>query len=204
MTQNNSTGAGLKIAIRSEMGQLVGSVERLVERFAELTSPICESSSRVPEATRQLEKVTQQTEQATHQVLDSIEKILEREEKLLEGLKSLLDEVGDNAAVIGTIKTFRGWVQENLDSAFDIMNTLQFQDITAQQMQHASQVLEEIQSRLQRLMGTIDGAEIAEEPSRAAPSYDPNATFDRNGEEQAEADALMRQMGSPDTGTQGS
>lgn len=197
MTQDNSPGTGLKIAIRSEMGQLVGSVERLVERFAELTSPICESSSRVPEATRQLEKVTQQTEQATHQVLDAIEKILEREEKLLEGLKSLNDEVGDNSAVTEMIKTFGGWVQENLDSAFDIMNTLQFQDITAQQMQHASQVLEEIQGRLHKLMGTIDGAEFADEPEKVARAYDPNATFVRDGDEQAEIDELMRQMGNP-------
>lgn len=201
MTQDNSEGAGLKIAIRTEMGQLVGSVERLVERFAELTSPICESSSRVPEATRQLEKVTQQTEQATHQVLDAVERILERDEKLLEGLKNVLEQVGENAAVAGSIRNFSDWVQENLDSAFDIMNTLQFQDITAQQMQHASQVLDEIQARLQKLMGTIDGAEFARNPEKSSRSYDPNATFVRNGDEQAKADALMRQMGKPAEGT---
>lgn len=203
MTTDNSMGTGLKNAIRDEMGQLVGSVERLVERFAELTSPICESSSRVPEATRQLEKVTQQTEQATHQVLDAVEKILEREEKLLEGLKGLLDQVGDNAAVVESIRTFGGWVQENLDSAFDIMNTLQFQDITAQQLQHASHVLDEIQGRLQKLMSTIDGAEFVEESQKTARSFDPNATFVRNGNEQDEVDALMRQANNPTEGSKG-
>jgi chemotaxis regulatin CheY-phosphate phosphatase CheZ len=86
------------------------------------------------------------------------------------------------------------WAQTNLDDAFNIMNTLQFQDITSQQIQHASQLLDEIQYRLRNLVSAVEGTEQSEAPQPKGRVYDPNASIDRNGTEQSEVDALVESM----------
>jgi len=191
--------SSLAQAIRGEMAALVSSVERLVRDFAALTHPISESSAKVPQATEQLEKVTQQTEQATNQLLDTAEKIVDRDGKLLASLQEIrrwIDaaEPEQRQAMRDRLDEALGWAQANLDDAFDIMNTLQFQDITAQQIQHASQLLDEIQYRLQNLVSAVDGTEQNPPPVLKSRVYDPNASIDRNGTEQSEIDALVQSM----------
>jgi chemotaxis regulatin CheY-phosphate phosphatase CheZ len=195
----DASESSLAQAMRGEMAALVSSVERLVHDFTALARPISESSAKVPQAAEQLEKVTLQTEQAANQLLDTAERIVDRDGKLLVSLQEIRQWIDaadpeQRQAMRDRLDNALGWTQANLDDAFDIMNTLQFQDITTQQIQHASQLLDEIQYRLRNLVSAVDGTEQNLPPALKGRVYDPNASIDRNGTEQSEIDALVQSM----------
>ncbi len=85
----------------------------------------------------------------------------------------------------------------NLNDAFALMDALQFQDITSQQMDHAAALLEEIESRLH--MRAEDyrrraAAEIvASNRPKKARAYDPHADLFERKTEQKEIDTLFAQ-----------
>jgi chemotaxis regulatin CheY-phosphate phosphatase CheZ len=85
----------------------------------------------------------------------------------------------------------------NLNDAFLIMDSLQFQDITAQQMDHAASLLEDLESKLQQVLITF-GGEMGEEALVAAPSpkkvraYDPHADLFEKKTAQEDIDSLFK------------
>ena len=178
-----STKESLQARIQQEIAELTGAISGLVEGFKKLQRPLVESHEKVPQATNQLDKISAQTEEATHRMLDTIEKITQREDDVIKGIEDIRQKAsaGDVASIEQLAAEVSEKANQNLNDAFTIMDSLQFQDITAQQMDHAASLLEDIEEKLHHILSAIgaegalgDQAQLAERKVRA---YDPHADF---------------------------
>ncbi len=184
--------------VRSELEKLTGSVDSMMENLRKMENPIMESRERLSQANAQLDKINSQTEAAAHQILDMVEQMIDYQEKsvslcseLSEFFKRLRSK--DREIYREKLNRISEMASASQNNAFLIMDTLQFQDITSQQMNHASSLLEDIESRLHNLFKVFDGKELlgVEEPvKKEGRAYDPDAGF-IEGRNQSEVDAIV-------------
>ncbi len=184
-------------SLQVELKDLAKSIFDLVEKFKSLHNPLTESQEKVPIATEQLDKISEQTEAAAHQMLDRIDAITERETSIVNELTEIKSALAANA-FNGLEERVDGCIakaNENCDDAFMIMDALQFQDITAQQMNHAASLLEDIENKLSQIVGVMEGQlEAAASPESAdkkARAYDPHADLFEKKTDQATIDDLF-------------
>lgn len=154
----------------------------------------------MPLATDQLDKISEQTEAAAHQMLDRVEQITQREEEILTGLDQIrrLAASSGNDQIVGIVDSIGSKAETNLNDAYMIMDALQFQDITAQQMNHAASLLEEIEVKLRRIVAALNGqnAEASDNgrsdvSTKRARVFDPHADFADKRTEQEDIDSLF-------------
>lgn len=184
--------------VRSELEKLTGSVDSMMENLRKMESPIMESRERLPQANAQLDKINSQTEAAAHEMLDMVEQMIDFQEKSV----TLCAEVSgffkklrskDREIYQEKLNRISEMASASQNNAFMIMDTLQFQDITSQQMSHASALLGDIETRLHNLLRVFDGEEMLDLPettTRSERAYDPNADF-IEGRNQSEVDAIV-------------
>lgn len=193
-----STNQGLPGKIQQEIEDLAGSISEIVAKFKELHSPLRESSEKVPQATEQLDKISEQTEAATHQMLDRVEKIVQHVEDskaALNQIKTCIseDRVGD---VDGMVDDLIEKANVTCNDAYTIMDALQFQDITAQQMNHAAALLEDIEVKLNSIMGALKGGASVtgkgvSPTGKKDRSYDPHADLFEKRTDQSAIDDMF-------------
>jgi chemotaxis regulatin CheY-phosphate phosphatase CheZ len=187
----------LQSRIQQELQELTQSVAGLIDNFQQLKHPLAESREKVPQATHQLDKITQQTEAAAHRMLDMIEQITQREEQMIAGLGQIsrLATTGDTLGVTALAQHLSAQANTTLNDAFTIMNALQFQDITSQQMDHAAALLEDIEAKLYSILQIIGGEEFRDslEPKRKDRAYDPHADMITRHTKQADIDSLFQE-----------
>jgi len=176
----------LAVSLKKELGSLREAVGNMLSQFREMHSPIRESQERVPLASKQLRKITAETEAATNRVLDVAEGITTREAALIAELVALQAGAAPwGEEIANKIISCRNLAEQNHNDAFSIMEALQFQDITAQQMNHTMDLLEDIENRLNALLSVLGGGKPpvpanGKEQSKTKVAYDPNAKFDLN------------------------
>ena len=188
--------------IHKELGELTSSISKMMEVFRQIRQPIQESSEKVPSTTKQLERVTQQTEQATHKVLDIVEAITNRESEIGESIAKIREMVPDEVwrsdlALNSLYEIIRNNSDSNLNDTMVIMEALQFQDITSQQIEHAVSQLEDVETKLQTLLVTtgMSKENSRQENGKKARAYDPNANYMvDNHNQQEEVDQLISNM----------
>lgn len=130
-----------------------------------------------------LQEVTSQTEMATTGMLDGLERCL----GLVDALEAAGSDDGDDPR------------SQLRDELHQVIQHLQFQDITAQRIGHATGVLSDVETRLVRLMGTLEQYGFAvtdhEEDVEAIVEEhvvcDPNATTQNADSRQALADDIF-------------
>ncbi len=185
--------------IHEEIRELTQSVDRMAEAFRTLQSPIEESRKQVPEATMQLERINKQTEEATHRVLDMVEQITNDAGNMIQDLKALRKALPatyfkNRSKVRDVFEHMEKVASSSQENAFAIMDTLQFQDITAQQMDHTAHLLDEVETKLHSIKGLF-GEEISDEQEEMVISkkraFDPNARYQDSSESQLQVDKLI-------------
>jgi len=190
----------LHSTIRQEVAELAASINQIVKKFKELHKPLRESSEKVPKATEQLDKISEQTEAATHQMLDRVEKIVDQVETSKQGLEKIKTCVYEKRTgdIVTLVDDLIEKANTTYSDAYTIMDALQFQDITSQQMNHAASLLEEIETKLQNIMGALNGRhgdESAAENNEGKKTrvYDPHADlFDKMTDQSAIDDLFAR------------
>lgn len=190
----------LQTRIQQEISELTASVSGLIENFHRLRNPLVESHEKVPQATMQLDKISEQTEAAAHRLLDLVEQITEREDQVLAGLAEISKalENGDTAAIRPVVSKLNMYANTTLSNAYTMIDALQFQDITSQQMNHAAALLEDIQGKLHSILEIIVGDTftacfgnlLAARKDRA---YDPHADMCDRRTQQEDIDNLFAQ-----------
>lgn len=181
----------LKNKIQQEITELTSAINGIIDTFRKMKSPLVETHEKVPQATVQLDKISEQTEAAAHQMLDRVEQITQREGDVIQGLEQLKEEAdtAQQTSIAKAVGEIIVKANENLDDAYMIMDALQFQDITAQQMNHAASLLEDIEGRLQVILATLNGEEALgdeESPKKKVRVYDPHADlFDKKTDQSA-------------------
>ncbi len=189
----------LYVKMQQEIAALASSINDIVSKFKGLHNPVEESRERLPQATEQLDKISQETEAATHQMLDRIEGITQREEEVMQGLRDLKTQLAagkvDGAEQL--IDTLLQKSEKTCNDAFTIMEALQFQDITTQQVNHAASLLEDVESRLHRILSVLQGSDDSETDSadqkRRNRVFDPHADLSDKKTVQADIDSLFAQ-----------
>jgi len=181
----------LRTKIQMEVKELSDSINGIVETFRSMRSPLVESREKVPQATVQLDKIADQTEAAAHLMLDKIEEITQREEDVIRRLKELPGMTGSEESQ-SPVAEILNLAQTNLDDVYMVMDALQFQDITTQQIQHAAAMLEEIEAKLQRIVSIVTGDDDAgNEPHVKTRVYDPHADFVDRKADQSDVDSMF-------------
>ncbi|MEA2030411.1 MAG: protein phosphatase CheZ [candidate division Zixibacteria bacterium] len=185
--------------MQSEVIALASSINEVVGKFKELHSPLTESREKVPKATEQLDKISEQTEVAASQMLDKVEGITQREDDVIQGLNGIKEKVasGNLTEIVPMIDTLIEKANTTSEDAYIIMDALQFQDITTQQMNHAASLLEDIEERLHSIVGVIQGSKETNdsysEPNsqRKERAYDPHADYSDKKTTQSDIDSLF-------------
>jgi chemotaxis regulatin CheY-phosphate phosphatase CheZ len=138
-----------------------------------------------------IREVTSATEDAAINIMDACD----RANNIVDELDAIdAAETPDKAQALNLRSTLR-------DEIFLMMGALQFQDITSQQLSHASAVLVEMESRLAEVAALFDSGLTIDRPTftnaPAEQTYDPNATT-RNAEgRQALADGIFTSIRVP-------
>ena len=186
--------------IHAELRHLADSISQIIKGIRVAQEPIADSRNKVPQATEQLERVTQQTAMATHRVLDMVEAITGREgeiETQMKDLRRVLPSTyfRNNSRVKRIVERIGVSVSANQNDAYAIMDALQFQDITSQQVDHAISLLEQVENRLKDVMVGLQ-LDVGPESDvkRKERAYDPNAHFSNNSNEQSEVDKLLNNL----------
>jgi len=190
---------------------LVRTVFSVSDQIAEIVDSLQESkelldrvaADRVRRTQAKLEEVSSATESAATSMLDGLDRAL-----------ALVDEI--EAVEEGKDEERRRDLRDRLrDELHTLINLLQFQDITNQQLGHASEVLLEIEARLQEVLHTfqrwgirhgvapagsreasLTGAPLPSpgegEGSEPEPQiHDPNATTDGSENRQSVVDEIF-------------
>jgi chemotaxis regulatin CheY-phosphate phosphatase CheZ len=190
-----SISTSVQGVIQREITMLSESIGGLMDTLNHLKHPIAESHDKVPQATNQLDKISQQTEAATNRMLDVLEQITQREQQIITGLKTIESTVGGQQVVV-ELKNLAELANTNMNDAYTVMDALQFQDITSQQMDHAASLLEEIEGKLKNILNVIgeegeDQVSKQNATTKKQRSYDPHADLFDKKTQQADIDSLF-------------
>ncbi len=182
--------------IQREIFELTTSIAGLVAGFKKLKRPLAESHEKVPQATDQLDKISEQTEAAAHQMLDQIEHITQREDELIKCAEQAKAKIegGETTEAVTMIDSIVEMANNNLNDAYMIMDSLQFQDITAQQMDHAASILEDIEIKLDSILATMGDSVRSDREARVSKknrAYDPHADLFARKTNQEDIDSLF-------------
>ena len=187
----------LSLSLQREITDLTNSITDMIDNFRDLRRPLTESHDKVPQAANQLDKITEQTEAATHQMLDLVEGIVQRDDEIIKGLFDLGDKLSASpvAALMTDAENLAAAASANLNDAYTLMQSLQFQDITAQQMSHAASLLEDIEEKLRRILVDIGGQDALSElrvySRKSNRAFDPHADFVERKADQQDIDNLF-------------
>lgn len=117
------------ISIHSSRNELKKSVDGLIKKTG-----------------MQLKKITSTTEEATNKILDIAEKLDDDQMTIIDIIDKLKEETSDG--LDQSLEKIKEKVLQNQDAAFTIIDYLQFQDITAQQIAGAYSLLSDTEKTL--------------------------------------------------------
>ena len=186
--------------IRRELKELTDSISVMMSTFRQIKQPMQESSDKLPTTTSQLERVTEQTEHATHKMLDIVENISNRETEISESIqkvKTLIPEdvLNGNEELTKLIDTIVSNSEVNINDSYGIMDALQFQDITTQQIDHAISLLDDVEEKLHTMLKAVGIKQQAAAKAPRKKAFDPNARFPQeNPKQQADIDQIISNL----------
>ncbi|MBP7460198.1 MAG: hypothetical protein KBA26_02830 [Candidatus Delongbacteria bacterium] len=144
-----------------------------------------------------LDQIPDSTMKATDQILNTIDSITARESEASELFNRIMGNPdGINEESMTLLARIRELFTENQNDHFTIMDALQFQDITTQQIQHVNHLLETTELKLSELALKLKGLDdediqnILEFNGKKKRVYDPKAEYKARVEEQSFADSL--------------
>jgi chemotaxis regulatin CheY-phosphate phosphatase CheZ len=140
--------------------------------------------SRLRDTTSKLSEVTTATEDAATSMLDSLDRASAATEALAADADQPLS--GSQQESIDTLRT----------EIANLFNSLQFQDITAQQISGASERLRDVESRLEVVAGMFATHQTAH-ASEADLAYNPDATLRDAAARQRVADSVIEAANDP-------
>ncbi len=179
-----------------QIAKLVFFIEEIIPLLQTIHSSLHQSTQLIPSATEKLDKVTSATEMATTEVMDIVDNVISRLNNMTESLDAMeegIDNPGSTDLLRAKTAQIREEINGSQDDLFSIMNALQFQDITTQQINSIGSVIENVYGKLSELLQGFDDDGRVLGITRTG-TFDPNAEydFDRSAETQKVADEILR------------
>ncbi len=127
------------------LGDLFSFLKKIMPLMSDMNTSLQDSAHKLPTASDRIDDVSKATEYATVEILDTLDRISES----LEALAGL-----DKDAQVKSIETIH-------DEVANIVNALQFQDITSQKLTHANKILSAIYEKFTFLFASLEEAKIS-------------------------------------------
>lgn len=141
--------------IYEELGELAKYVEATTRAIRDMESPVATTSNQLPDATNFLAELSKMTEDGTHKVMsltDDIEANRTTMAKSLGEVQAFLtNQAGSEAAQEQIASVLQGLRQDET-RLLDITVALSFQDLVAQRVKKLVTILEDVQSKLLKLV----------------------------------------------------
>jgi chemotaxis regulatin CheY-phosphate phosphatase CheZ len=187
---------GLKEAVSNAFNGLTWVISTIHDRRSEWEA---RTEGLITRTEKQLSKVTATTETATHQILDAVENLTSIQANVIQKT-SEIPALCENGSEQASPTALRDAVQQLLaelenaqGSTFQIMDYLQFQDITAQQIEQAYSLLREAEAKLVSVTMALRPVAQAALGIRGIKStYDANAEYTPSEDKQKQIDALFQ------------
>lgn len=162
-TEPEGSDALIAIPARAcrEIKQLGFYLDQMVNNLQQVNGQLRGSANSIPGVLSQLKEITRMTEAATFKVLDQAE-ALGRDGRHVSELitkAAAASAAGGTETVIAHLGDAQGLVAGFSDRALEIISALEFQDLTAQKLQWAFEVLAEVASRLEQIHLLVDVAQ---------------------------------------------
>ncbi len=177
----------------NNVGVLLAAMQRATNEIAQVLCTLHTSREalqgvtlqEIHESATKLGEVCTATELAATRMMDGLERAHTLVDRLdeLDSSDSASDAADEAAAVRAKIR----------DELFAVMGSLQFQDITSQQLGHVAQMLRDIERRLQAISSLLSGGRADADiiASDKLPTFSESASTQNSFERQATADALF-------------
>ena len=179
-----------------QIAKLVLFIEEVIPLLNSIHQDLHQSSIIIPTASEKLDKVTSATEMATTEVMNIVDNVIERLNKMSTNLGEIDEQIEKESNLSESIKekteVIRQEVDGSQDDLFSIMNALQFQDITTQQINSIANVIDTVQAKLGELLQGFDEEGFKVKIRNAAFDADAEFDFKRSAESQQIADEIIK------------
>jgi len=166
-----------------QIAKLVVFIEEVIPLLNSIHEDLHQFSQIIPTASEKLDKVTSATELATTEVMDIVDRVIGRLNTMTANLDEVEEGIAQENPVLSTITEKTTIIRKEIDGSqedlFSIMNALQFQDITTQQIYSIGQVIETVQKKLGQLLSGFDD-ESFHLPKERKVAFDDKAEYDFN------------------------
>lgn len=123
-------------------------IKGMIPIVAQVRVTVGASTDHIPEAADNISHVSNTTETATTEVMDKLD-------VLMNGMSALESEFGNSKS-----ERSQELISEMSNSISDIMNALQFQDITSQKLEHTSRILNMIYDHFLQIFDSLLNSEV--------------------------------------------
>ena len=183
--------------INSNIKELTINLSEMFESLQIISGPIKESTENMPLATDHLSKITKQTELATNQILDKLDAMTERDSEALEIIVGEIEKLGDSKTgdtIKKTLVKLENAFSSDLNDSYEIMESLQFQDITSQRIGFITTLLDGVEHKLNTLLNAL--GEVTKLKKIVAKDYfDPTAEYTDSKDRQSLVDKVIKEKG---------
>ena len=180
-----------------------GYIRMVYNDLEENRQELMASSNEIFEkVSRQLQKVTESTQTVATRVMDRTDRICEKQNEIFDKLAAIKEKLaargddGDIKEVLAVVEETEAVEQDIQMEVFEIMNEMQFQDITTQQLQQANSLIMEAEKRLNEFREIISEVAAGSEKNIAnvRETFDPSASMNGREERQSLADSIVTQF----------
>ena len=181
----------IPIRARDQIGELAFYLEQVRQNLLTVND-LSGSSRTVPSVLRDLKDIVRMTEAATVRVLEEAEALLDEGQAcsalIAQAQRASADRDAPEAAPLAEVQAL---VERGNGRLMAIMSALAFQDLTAQKIQRAFEVLEEVNIRLGKIHHLVSfGAEAP--PPVQVPVDEPEPADGQSGQDLA--DEILRRF----------
>ncbi len=171
-----------KVSVTTEMAttDILDGLDRILESLEMTTGMIDEV----------IEQDEQRIEKEKELILSIAQTLEGEEETRAARVEQALNEYYEKRKRNEPLELMRKNLEKVQSEAYDIMNLLQVQDITTQQIMAANSLIESVQVKLTQLIAKLGTLDISIEHAQER-IFDPNAVFEDRSEAQAMADEIM-------------
>jgi len=149
-----------EVDLYEEVGDLAKYISAMSQKISSAETLIEDVYVELPRGSDQLLEVTRKTEEATQHILDDTEKMIGNHELMstkLESLKATLfgETLQNTMAVKEDVAALSALFKNNKEVMFNLVGTLSFQDPAGQEIKKVDAMLQNLQSRLLKMVITF-------------------------------------------------
>lgn len=179
------------INIGQELKELTGSISGLVQAIEYIRETVASSLENLPKASEKLDKITGETELATNELMDILDSLSESDSIVSKLVDELGEKLSDNPEGQEIVVKIKKIIEDNTDSHTKILETLQFQDLTTQQINYVATLIDKIEDEIKLLHSAFSEGEIKESRKVRNVAFDKDADFSIPGQGQDDVDSIL-------------